>query len=606
MAFFASRSLFRFLVVPASLSFGLAAHRPTQIIPITVLSGFLGSGKTTLLQHLLHNQDGLRIAVVVNDVAEVNIDSRLISSSSLRSTSRAAGLVELQNGCACCSNSEELLASVAELVTLSDLRALDDDGSCFDHIVVEMSGVADPKSVRAKFQEALLYDMPLMERVRLDTMVTMVDCTTFLEHLQCTKMAQELEQKNEQTPELLMREIQEAWPSDLPAWLMDTIGPESSSSSSGKGDSVAELIVSQTETADLVLLNKVDLVDNDEITSRIQAIVQAVNPRALVLRTQFGEIAPDRVLAMAKGKGVVEAGIVDDHKDAIAAALASSSTLSSLDAEPATSESSKSHNQYTHNHSLVERASHEDSSCTDPDCSDHTHDHGHGHQHNHDHASSTASSSCDDPGCTDPSHDHSNTTTTSSHAGIGTFVYRARRPFHPKRLVSFLIHLPVSRGLPPAEGKQVIAVNHDTHATLQRVLRSKGFSWCADSHAAALYWSQAGSSFELGLLGSWWATLDRAQWPNEAVDTILQDFDNINHSDDMTCVSSSVGDRRQEIVFIGPTLGVRTNQELVRSALDQCLLTDAEWADYTEKQGSNPKLLSERFENPFESRVLSY
>jgi G3E family GTPase len=140
------------------------AHKP---IPITVISGFLGSGKTTLLQNLLENNEGLRIAVIVNDVASVNIDSKLIAGQSA-----AAGMVELQNGCACCSLSEELLSSVSELVTLSDMRG-DDEG--FQHIVIELSGVADPKSVRAKFQEAVLYDMPMMERVRLDTMVTLID-----------------------------------------------------------------------------------------------------------------------------------------------------------------------------------------------------------------------------------------------------------------------------------------------------------------------------------------------------------------------------------------------------------------------------------------------
>lgn len=120
----------------------------TRPIPITVLSGFLGSGKTTLLQNLLSNNDGLRIAVIVNDVASINIDSKVVANEN-----QAAGMVQLQNGCACCSQAEELLASVAELVTLSDLRG-DDEG--FDHIVIECSGVADPKGIRAQFQQAAL------------------------------------------------------------------------------------------------------------------------------------------------------------------------------------------------------------------------------------------------------------------------------------------------------------------------------------------------------------------------------------------------------------------------------------------------------------------
>jgi Ni2+-binding GTPase involved in maturation of urease and hydrogenase len=124
------------------------------IIPITILSGFLGSGKTTLLQHMLSHNEGLKIAVVVNDVASVNIDSKLVrgqstaaspddgaysdADSNESSPATPAGIVELQNGCACCSLSGELLTSVSELLTLSDMRH---DDEKFDHIIVEMSGM---------------------------------------------------------------------------------------------------------------------------------------------------------------------------------------------------------------------------------------------------------------------------------------------------------------------------------------------------------------------------------------------------------------------------------------------------------------------------------
>lgn len=130
----------------------LQRQKPKQI-PITVLSGFLGSGKTTLLRHLLTSQEHKqKIAVIVNDVASVNIDAKFISQQQSSSPYSSPNIVQLQNGCACCSLSGELISSVAELVTLSDLRKQSSDQEEFDHIVVELSGVAEPGAIRANFQ----------------------------------------------------------------------------------------------------------------------------------------------------------------------------------------------------------------------------------------------------------------------------------------------------------------------------------------------------------------------------------------------------------------------------------------------------------------------
>ncbi len=289
-----NRLLILHVLLPLCSAF--ASPQSSSPIPITVLSGFLGSGKSTLLQHLLNNSEGVKIALVVNDVAEVNIDSKLIQPR-LQENS----IVELQNGCACCAQSEELLGSIADLVTLNDLRA---QGEGFDHIVVEMSGVADPKAVRSNFQEAQLYGMPLMERVSLDTMVTVLDCSTYLEHLKSSKTA-----NPEEAPELFYRDgIQ---PDDaegdeiIPDGLLQTLGVTGPTASD---NGIAELIVSQTETADVVLLNKVDLAEEEELEA-IEETVQAFNPKASTLRTIYGKVAPSMILATARGRGVLAFGL---------------------------------------------------------------------------------------------------------------------------------------------------------------------------------------------------------------------------------------------------------------------------------------------------------
>eukprot|EP00977_Amphora_coffeiformis_P003429 scaffold638_cov168-Amphora_coffeaeformis.AAC.11 len=549
----------------------------TQPIPITVLSGFLGSGKTTLLQNLLSNQDRLRIAVIVNDVASVNIDSKLVANEN-----QAAGMVELQNGCACCSQAEELLASVAELVTLSDLRADDD---AFDHIVIECSGVADPKGIRAQFQQAALYQMPLMERVQLDTMVTVIDSASYLEYLESEKIASPGETPELYYPDGNVPEPEEmTWEGDenVPPALRALLG-QSNNQPASTEESVAALLISQTETADVVLLNKVDLATPDRVQT-IEAVVRACCPvDTRIQRCTYAKVKWQDILAVADGQGVVMSGVVDDHREAVTKA----SPLMTQKVEEVCGDPECTENHaHNHDHSTATAAQKTQSH-------EHSHDHSSvgtmdAHSHSHDHG-------CDDPDCTDPTHNHQG---ASSHAGIATFVYKARRPFHPGRLTTFLRKLPIRMGLPPAD-----ASHTDDDPVLSQILRSKGFCWCADSHRVAYYWSQAGPSFELAKVGAWWATLPREQWPPSAVKSILADFDDEAH--DESTSRGSVGDRRQEVVLIGTGLGSNKNQAWVQKCLDQCLLQEDEWQEYCSKR-SNEKALQSKFPTPLISRVMSY
>jgi G3E family GTPase len=447
------------------------ANQQQPVIPITILSGFLGSGKTTLLQNLLENKQGFKVGVVINDVASVNIDSKLVKSDA-----KSDCILELQNGCACCSQSDELLNAVSNLVTLSDLR---DEENRFQHIVIELSGVADPKQVRAKFQEAIFSQMPLMDRVQLDTFVTLVDSSMFQTHFESSELT-----SREETPALYYHdgvapdeedeepELEE-WMKDLPPQLLAAITGKSPDIND-EGEGVADLLVSQTETADLVVINKCDLVDDNQ-KDELSDVVRALNPRATVLETSYGKLSVKQILAAAKGKGVVLAGTVDDHRDAVEAATNSGHSRGHEGAaestDPDCTDSSHSH---SHEHKASSDSSHSHShdystDCADPDCTDPSHSHSHEH-----------STDCTDPDCTDPSHSHSHEHSASSetHAGIGSFVYQARRPFHPTRLVSFLRHLPVVRGIPAEDeqssNEETFEISLESKDVLKGCLRSKG------------------------------------------------------------------------------------------------------------------------------------
>lgn len=143
-------------------------------VPITTLCGFLGTGKTTVLKHVLENKEGLRVGVIVNDMAAINIDSALLSTGSTAEAT-ADGMVELQNGCVCCSEADELVLSLGKLQQLAATR-----GDGWDHIIIEASGVAEPREIRNNLMDVLREEPQMMEGTALRTMVTVVDASTFL------------------------------------------------------------------------------------------------------------------------------------------------------------------------------------------------------------------------------------------------------------------------------------------------------------------------------------------------------------------------------------------------------------------------------------------
>lgn len=221
-----------------------------QKLPVTVLSGFLGAGKTTVLSHILNNRQGKKVAVIVNDMSEINIDAATIKSDVSLNRSDEK-LVEMSNGCICCTLREDLLIEVNKLAK---------DGR-FDYLVIESTGISEPLPVAETFTFADEDGISLSDIATLDTMVTVVDAVNFLKDY------------------------------DEAQYLQDT------KESLGEEDerSVADLLVDQVEFADVILISKTDLVKPTDI-ERLIAIIKVLNTHAKVIPISSGEVDIDAVL----------------------------------------------------------------------------------------------------------------------------------------------------------------------------------------------------------------------------------------------------------------------------------------------------------------------
>ncbi|KAK9452456.1 CobW/HypB/UreG, nucleotide-binding domain-containing protein [Dipodascopsis uninucleata] len=537
----------------------MTATKP-EPLPVTLLSGFLGSGKTTLLEHILKSDHGLKIAVIINDMASLNIDASLIANHKVVSTQEK--LIQLQNGCICCTLRGDLLSELASLAK----------SNLFHYVIIESTGISEPMQVAetftTEFSQAMIEDYPAIEQdstvdiedkkilkdivdmgglqslAKLDTTVTVVDAFNFFAELDSIEFLQDRQKNGEIVPNDDER-------------------------------SIADLMIDQLEFADVIIVNKIDMVDS-KVIGRIRNIVTSLNKKAKIILSKYSKIDVKEIINTNSFDFEVastSAGWLQSLNEMTKReGMGKPNSGARLAPKPETEEYGINNFVYQRRRPFHPKRLYKliyDKFVVMQ------------YQVNEEEDGE------DDDGDDDDDDDNVGSDKSDDISEQASKKLRMTPDTDDEDNNDF------TKQVPPEQ----LILNKKASPVFGPLLRSKGFIWLASRSLQYGEWSQAGPMLTIQGGSLWFCEMDESAWPEDpdVIRHIKSDFE------------GRWGDRRQELVFIGEHIDVAG----LEKCFDSCLLTDAEmkqWKSVMQNRHydslTKEDKLSELFEDGFEDWPL--